>query len=178
MNDKLIRQLNHEIADALAERSLTAVSSRRSLLALLRTPAWEEGLQSLFPIRARLNCTRVLEVCAPILSQLSPSAPEDGWGHFCYRYVCSLMYPHGGFAPDAAPYADGAVFGLTVLQVLLRRERAVLPFDPLLDFQFLREAEYAPCEKGQEYRRFLRAWREEFIYELMRLGMEIGRAHV
>ena len=29
MNDKLIRQLNHEIADALAERSLTAVSSRR-----------------------------------------------------------------------------------------------------------------------------------------------------
>ena len=173
MNDKLIRQLNHEIADALAERSLTAVSSRRSLLALLRTPAWEEGLQSLFPIRARLSCTRVLEVCAPILSQLSPSAPEDGWGHFCYRYVCSLMYPHGGFAPDAAPYADGAVFGLTVLQVLLRRERAVLPFDPLLDFQFLREAEYAPCEKGQEYRRFLRAWREEFIYELMRLGMEV-----
>ena len=85
MNDKLIRQLNHEIADALAERSLTAVSSRRSLLALLRTPAWEEGLQSLFPIRARLSCTRVLEVCAPILSQLSPSAPEDGWGHFCYR---------------------------------------------------------------------------------------------
>ena len=106
MNDKLIRQLNHEIADALAERTLTAVSSRRSLLALLRTPAWEEGLQSLFPIRARLSCTRVLEVCAPILSQLSPSAPEDGWGHFCYRYVCSLMYPHGGFAPDAAPYAD------------------------------------------------------------------------
>ncbi|MCI8423495.1 MAG: cytidyltransferase-related domain protein [Lawsonibacter sp.] len=173
MNDKLLRQLDREIAEALVARQLAAIPSRRAALELLYTPGWTAGLAALFPIRGRLRCLTVMELCAPIAEKLAGGAPEAGWGPFCYQYICRLMYPEGGFAPQAGQYGPGAEFCLTVLQVLLDHERAVLPFDPLADFQFLREEEYASCDTGREYRRFLEAWRREYVYELMRLGTEV-----
>ena len=172
MNDKLIRQLNREIVEALISRNLTAFSSRRAILTLTKTPGWTEGLSALFPIRERIRCSQVLELCAPIMDKLCPTPPEKGWGPFCYQFICSIMFPEGGFAPEKDRCGDAGLFYLTVLQVLLDYERTALPFDPMLDFQFLPEEEYSSYDLGREYRRFLRAWREEFIYELMRLGME------
>ena len=43
----------------------------------------------------------------------------------------------------------------------------------MLDFQFLTEEEYSLCDQAKEYRWFLAAWREEFVYELMRMGLEV-----
>ena len=68
---------------------------------------------------------------------------------------------------------EGAQFYLVVLQVLLDYERQVLPFDPLMDFQFLTPEEYTPCDCGREYARFLTCFRKEYLYELMRLGLEV-----
>ena len=170
--NKLIRQLNHEIIESLSARRPEGLPGRRTLQDLLRSPAWEAGLEALFPIKERLSCAHVLELCAPILDQLCPRPPEKGWGPFCYQYICRIMFPENGFAPEAARCGGGAVFYLTVLQVLLDHERSALPFDPMLDFTFLTEEEYEDCDKAREYRRFLAAWRGEFLYELMRLGME------
>lgn len=170
--NKLIRQLNHEIVESLAARRPDRFPGRRAIQELLKDPVWEEGAAALFPIRERLSCAHVLELCAPMLDRICPEPPEKGWGPFCYQYVCRLMFPDNGFAPEAPRCGSGAVFYLTVLQTLLDWEREALPFDPMLDFQFLTEEEYENCDKAREYRRFLAAWRSEFLYELMRLGME------
>ena len=160
MHEKQIRTITALVADALAEQKLPFAKDRKAALELLRTPGWAEELSQLLPIRRRLECGEVLEVCTPILPKLSP-VPEDGWLAFCYRYVRSILYPEGNFAPDAAEYEDGARFYLTVLQVLLDQERAVMPFDPLVDFQFLTPQEYESCDCGREYERFLRHFRTE-----------------
>ena len=170
--NKMVRQLNHEILEALAARRPDRFPRRRLLQGLMKSPAWEEGLAALFPIRERLSCARVLELCAPLLDRICPEPPEKGWGPFCYQYVCRLMFPENGFAPETPRCGGGAVFYLTVLQVLLYRERAALPLDPFWSFDFLSEEEYAKCDKGREYRRFREAWHNEFLYPLMRLGME------
>ena len=171
MNDKLIRQIDREIAEALTARRLAALPNRKAALALLKDPVWQEGLAALFPIRERLSCAQVLELCAPLMARLCPDAPEEGWGPFCYQYVCRLMFPSVG-PIQAGQRGEAARFYLTVLQVLLDHERSALPFDPMLDFQFLPEEEYAQCDNSKEYRRLMTAWREEYIYELMRLGLE------
>ncbi len=172
MNKRQTKLATALVADALAARELPFAGDRRSAMERLRTPGWAEGLSQLLPIRRRLTCGEVLEVCAPVLSRLSP-APEEGWLSFCYRYVRSILYPAGGFAPDGAEYRDGARFFLTVLQTLLDQERKALPFDPLVDFQFLTPEAYSVCDCGREYRRFLHCFREEYVYELMRLGQEV-----
>ena len=172
MHDKLIRQITAQTAERLAARRLPFAPTKHSAQALLRAPSWSEGLASLLPLRQRLTCVQVLELCSDILPRLSPE-PEDGWLSFCYRYVRSLMFPEGGFAPDRAGYENGAQLLLTAMQVLFDLERESLPFDPLIDFAFLSEETHLTCDHTREYERFVSAFRQEYVYELMRLGSEI-----
>ena len=171
MNEKQMRQITADLAEELSRRDLPFLSGRHAAKTLLKNSQWEEGLARLLPIRQRLTCAQVLELCRPILDAIAPE-PPDGWLSFCYRYIREIMYPGSGFASDAAPFSGGARFYLTVLQVLLDQERQELPADPLVDFRFLSEEEYAGCDSAKSYRRFLAAWREEYLYELMRLGLE------
>ena len=171
MHEKLIREINGEIADALLVRKLPFAPSRKAALALLKVPGWTEGLEQMLPIRGRLECAHVLELCSCVLPRLAPR-PEEGWLAFCTQYARERMYPGQGFAPDREEYEAGALFFLTVLQVMLDRERRAVPFDPLKDFQFLSSEEMGEYECGEEYRRFLAAFREEYVYEMMRLSEE------
>ena len=172
MNDKLIRHITAQTAERLVALRLPFAPNRRAAQALLSVPSWSEGLAALLPIRQRLTCGQVLELCSDLLPQLSPE-PGDGWLSFCYRYIRSLMFPNGGFAPDQEQYANGAQVLLTAMQVLFEQERQRLPFDPQFDFAFLGEEEYRPCDHATEYGRFLSAFRKEYVYELMRLGSEV-----
>ncbi|WP_085832935.1 cytidyltransferase-related domain protein [Clostridium merdae] len=173
MHDKLIFQVNREITEALTSLRLAVLPNRKITLDRFKNPNWIEGLATLFPIRERLRCTNVLDLCAPVLNQLCPDAPEEGWLRFSYQYICSLMFPKNGFAPKADQYAQGAQIYLTILHILLNYERAALLFDPMVDFQFLSEEEYGQCNSAKEYRRLMNAWQEEFLYELMRIGVEV-----
>ena len=172
MYEEQIQTITAQVAEALAEQGLPFAPDRRAALELLSAPGWAEELAQLLPIRRRMECGEVLELCSPILPKLSP-APEDGWLSFCYRYIRGALYPAGDFAPDGEEYAGGARFYLTVLQVLLDQERRALPFDPLMDFHFLTPEEYSACDCAREYERFLTCFRREHIYELLRLGQEV-----
>lgn len=172
MQERQVRRLTLLVAERMEQEQLSCASTRREAMELLRTPGWMEELSALLPLRERLKCDEVLGVCAPILAKLAP-VPEEGWLSFCYRYVRSILYPKGGFAPDAEEYEIGAKFYLIVLQVLLDYERTVLPFDPLMDLAFLTEEEYRGCELEGEYRQLLYYYRKEYVYELMRLGQEV-----
>ena len=109
MYEEQIQTITAQVAEALAEQSLPFAPDQRAALELLRAPGWAEELAQLLPIRRRLECGEVLELCSPILPKLSP-APEDGWLSFCYRYIRSILYPEGDFAPDGEEYAGGARF--------------------------------------------------------------------
>lgn len=172
MREKLIRALSREIVEAAAVHKLEELPNRKAVMALLKTTGIVPALAELFPIRARLSPGRVLELCSPAMEQLCSQPPQAGWGPFCYKFICQRMYPDGNFAPEADRCGAAALFYLSVFQVLLDHERQALPFEPLLDFQFLTPEQAAECDCGKEYRRFLNAWRGEFVYELMRLGQE------
>ncbi len=167
MNKKAARELLNTLAHALCDRALAP--EPRAAAELLRQSGVFDRLSTFFPLGKRLSCAAVADACAPLIGD----APERGWCAFCYDFIRTRMYPQGRFAPDAGAYVRGALVYLTVLQTLLDAERKVLPFDPMYDFAFLTPEEYALCDHAEEYGRFLAAFREEFIYELMRLGDEV-----
>ncbi len=167
MNKKAERELQIELARALCGRGLAA--DERAAAETLRETGTLARLGAFFPLRERLSCAAVAEACAPMLGK----APERGWCAFCYDFIRTRMYPQGRFAPDAGGYERGALTFLTVLHALLMRERRALPFEPMRDFAFLAPEEYESFDHADEYRRFLAAFREEFLYELMRLGDEV-----
>jgi len=167
MSKRAKRELQDALAKALCSRGLA--KDLRAAAESLRETETLERLSEYFPIRERFSCGRIAEACAPLLG----AEPERGWCAFCYDFIRARMYPQGRFAPDAGGYERGALTYLTILQTLLDRERAALHFDPMRDFAFLSPEEYESCDHAAEYAGFLTAFRDEFIYELMRLGDEV-----
>ena len=173
MGTKHIRHLVTELAARLSDRDFLrkAGISRRTMQEIFVRDKWEEALESLFPIRERLSCKQILELCHPELWALS-GEPEEGWISFTYKFSTHILYPDPEFSEKAASYARGAYVYLNVLQFFFDEERKAVPFDPFNDFALLGEEEYQSCDRAGEYGRFVREFRDQYIYEMMRLNRE------
>ena len=170
MNKKRIRQMDLALRRRLSDRpAADYFAPGDALLRTLETEGYMQRFTGLFS-GARLRCADVLALCRPELEVLCPGEPSEGWLAYAYDYARRLLYPE---KTDAEPFAPGAVFLLSVLQVLFAAEAELLPHDPAWTFDFLTDDELAGSPSAPSYQRFLRLWRREFVYELMRLGLEV-----
>ena len=170
MNKKRIRQMDLALRRRLSDRpAADYFAPGDALLRTLETEGYMQRFTGLFN-GTRLRCADVLALCRPELETLCPGEPSEGWLAYAYDYARRLLYPE---KTDAEPFAPGAVFLLSVLQVLLAAEAELLPHDPAWTFDFLTDDELAGSPSAPSYQRFLRLWRREFVYELMRLGLEV-----
>ena len=170
MNKKRIRQMDLALRRRLSDRpAADYFAPGDALLRTLETEGYMQRFAGLFS-GARLRCADVLALCRPELETLCPGEPSEGWLAYAYDYARRLLYPE---KTDAEPFAPGAVFLLSVLQVLFAAEAELLPHDPAWTFDFLTNDELAGSPCAPSYQRFLRLWRREFVYELMRLGLEV-----
>ena len=170
MNRKRIRQMDLALRRRLSDRpAADYFAPGDALLRTLETEGYMQRFAGLFS-GARLRCADVLALCRPELETLCPGEPSEGWLAYAYDYARRLLYPE---KTDAEPFAPGAVFLLSVLQVLFAAEAELLPHDPAWTFDFLTDDELAGSPCAPSYQRFLRLWRREFVYELMRLGLEV-----
>ena len=170
MNKKRIRQMDLALRRRLSDRpAADYFAPGGALLRTIETEGYMQRFAGLFS-GARLRCADVLALCRPELETLCPGEPSEGWLAYAYDYARRLLYPE---KTDAEPFAPGAVFLLSVLQVLFAAEAELLPHDPAWTFDFLTDDELAGSPSAPSYQRFLRLWRREFVYELMRLGLEV-----
>ena len=170
MNKKRIRQMDLALRRRLSDRpAADYFAPGDALLRALETEGYMQRFTGLFS-GTRLRCADVLALCRPELETLCPGEPSEGWLAYAYDYARRLLYPE---KTDAEPFAPGAVFLLSVLQVLFAAEAELLPHDPAWTFDFLTDDELAGSPSAPSYQRFLRLWRREFVYELMRLGLEV-----
>ncbi len=170
MNKKRIRQMDLALRRRLSDRpAADYFAPGDALLRTIESEGYMQRFAGLFN-GARLRCADVLALCRPELEVLCPGEPSEGWLAYAYDYARRLLYPE---KTDAEPFAPGAVFLLSVLQVLFAAEAELLPHDPAWTFDFLTDDELAGSPSVPSYQRFLRLWRREFVYELMRLGLEV-----
>ena len=170
MNKKKIRQMNVLLLRRLQKRPAGDYFARQK--ELLQGLERENYMQRFVPLLdgGRVQCAQVLELCRGELEQLCPQTPQEGWLLYTFDYARRQLFPEQGrdFSCGA-----GAAFLLSVLQVLFGAERELQPFDPMWDFAFLQEEELegSPCAAG--YGQMLRLWKREYVYEMMRLGLEV-----
>nr|WP_325241510.1 cytidyltransferase-related domain protein [uncultured Oscillibacter sp.] len=171
-----MEQSNHlytAMADAFREEAFLRKLSRprEEAEALFGGLDWPALLAPLLPIQERIVCGRALDAFRPVLERLAPEPPE-GWALCAYQTAVSLLYPQAD--PARTPgQRDGALCFLQLLRTLFDAEREALPFDFWLDFAFCTEEELKASAVAEDYRQFLRRWREEYVYELLRLGREV-----
>ena len=170
MNKKHIRQMDLALRRRLSDRpAADYFAPGDALLRTIESEGYMQRFTGLFS-GTRLRCADVLALCRPELETLCPGEPSEGWLAYAYDYARRLLYPE---KTGAEPFAPGAVFLLSVLQGLFAAEAELLPHDPAWTFDFLTDDELAGSPCAPSYQRFLRLWRREFVYELMRLGLEV-----
>ena len=170
MTKKRIRQMNGALRRRLTSRP--AADWLPDGESFARTLEAENYMQRFAPLfhGVRLRCAEVLALCRPELDALSGGQePAQGWLAYTYDFACRLLYPE----EDAdTSCAAGAVFLLSVLQVLFAAEDELLPRDPTWTFDFPTEEELSGCACAASLGQMLRSWKREYVYELMRLGLE------
>ncbi len=174
MYKKRARQLYAQLLRHLSTKTAASVlrQDRGGVAALLLEQGYLQRLEELLSTTAgRLTCTAVLKSCRDTLDLLCPP-PEEGWLLGTYQYAAAVMFPSTETEPLRRAYAPGTFFFLSLLQVLFDDERTRFPLDPLLDIQLLPEEELAGSHYRDCYLRFARSYRREFVYEMMRLGLE------
>ena len=145
--------------------------SRADAERLFNGADWGRLLGDFVPVRRRISCADALAAFRPLLERIAPE-PAEGWLPYVYQVARSLLYPAADPGHTAAQ-RDGALCMLQFLQVLLDEERASLPFDFWLDFDFCTEEELRRSGVAEEYRLFRRRFRAEYIYEMLRLSREV-----
>lgn len=170
MTKKRIRQMNGALRRRLTSRP--AADWLPDGESFARTLEAENYMQRFAPLfhGVRLRCAEALALCRPELDALSGGQePARGWLAYTYDFACRLLYPE----EDAdTSCAAGAVFLLSVLQVLFATEDELLPRDPAWTFDFPTEEELSGCACAASLGQMLRSWKREYVYELMRLGLE------
>ncbi|MBQ7536013.1 MAG: cytidyltransferase-related domain protein [Stomatobaculum sp.] len=176
MTKKEIRQIYIDLCEEMTSKEFLEAAGleKETVEMVLNREYWEAQLGSLFPIKKRLTCRKLYEVCRATMFLLGRE-PEEGWMSFTYKYVCHILYPEQAFTEKFGQYRAGALYYLNVLRFFFDRERKAVPFDPLKDFGFLDEPEGQTFENFEEYRKFRRIWHKQYIYEMMRLNAEVTK---
>jgi len=174
MSKKQIRQIITDLTERLSGKDFLERSglSKKNILMLMNKEHWEEQLTRLIPLKKRVACRLVYEICEEPLALLGRE-PEEGWMKFTYQYVCHILYPDPEFTEANAQFAAGAEFYLAVLQYFFDMERQIFPYDSLYDFGFLSDEEAASFECFEEYKKFKKIFVREYVYEMMRLNAEV-----
>lgn len=173
MNHYPARRISAKLAQAFVQRSfLQKLHMPRSDAAkLIRIADWNTALTGILPLKQRLTCQQILTFSRPLLNDIA-TEPKEGWLAYTYRVAIELLYPASVQSHTVAQH-DGAICFLAILQILFDEERLDLPFDPRFDFAFCTEEELKDTMLQEDYRQFLLRFREEYVYELMRLGREV-----
>ena len=123
--------------------------------------------EEFLPLRQRLCCVKLIEAAAEAMPELP--APEGGWSGYVLSDAIARLYPqHRREATEQQE--DFALCALLAVQLLLAEERRTQRFDMTMDFAFCTDEEAAG---SPFYQRFLQVWRQDFVYELLRLSREL-----
>lgn len=119
--------------------------------------------------------TAVYYLTRPLLNSLSPGYQPNNWLEYIYNYTLSKTFPEA-LEMDMVPEAEAAcVFFLEVYRLFNEVEKKAdsTRFQSKYPFYFLEEDEIAALEAPKEYRRFKQAFKNDYIYEMMKLNQEI-----
>lgn len=144
-----------------------AFQSRLHDPAMAQRWAQARFFEEFLPVRQRLACRALIEAAVEAMPDIP--VPEGGWCSCVLNDATARLYPQHR-RPATEPQEDFALCALLAIQLLLEEERRALPFDWHINFAFCADEEAAG---SPFYPRFLQVWRQDFVYELLRLGSEL-----
>ena len=174
MQKKTIQQIYRNLNESLTDRRFLKKMSatKKAIQFLLKQQDWRAHIK--FVIQSNdITCKNVLSVCLSTMKYLSPKEPPQGWLEYTYNYIRKGLFHDSVNIKIESMYERAVLFYLEVLRVFFFYEKNITPFQRTRDFQFATEEEIAESHYAQEYRRFRSCIKNQYFYELMRIGREL-----
>ena len=187
MNRESSLTIQDALRHALSDKSFARQPLYESeLLRNLRQPAMlaplSEELAHTADEDGRFYAPAVADCLAKYLDVFA-AVPEGGWLSYCYYSILARLFPENTAAwdepamtvvlADAPPYRIGRILLLQILRGLYLYERYTLPFDPTKDMMLLSRDEIRANGFIPEYLHMKELIRDNYIYEFMRIGIDI-----
>ncbi|WZL72944.1 cytidyltransferase [Clostridiaceae bacterium 35-E11] len=117
----------------------------------------------------------IFNLCRPMMNELAPEDPTEGWLHYIYQFTLSKSFPKAVEIELSDSLNKAAIVYLKVLRVMLRFKKASDKSQrkSMYMLDFLTQQEEEELENPDEYHRLKKAFEEEYIYEMMQLNKEV-----
>ena len=174
MQKKSIQDIYHNLTDRLTDRRFLRKmrTTKKSMLILLKQDDWKTNIKFVIQ-HNEITCENVLTVCLKTIDFMCPEKLQQNWLEYIYQYIRKGLFQES-VKMIINPYYEKAIFFyLEVLRVFFDYEKETKPFERTRDFQFATEEEIAGSHYAEEYRRFRKCIKNQYFYELMRIGKEI-----
>ncbi len=122
------------------------------------------------------TCAAVLESCKDLLTELSGGRQPDNWLDYVYNYALYKSFPEAVQIPLDPELEKAAVVYLEFLRVVseYQKHSGDGSFQSAYPFETLTQEEENSLENADEYRRFKVSFRNDYIYEMMKLNQEVA----
>ena len=140
----------------------------------LKSQLFSETLFNIISLQD-FNCHKVLTLCEPMLNILQKgNAPQD-WLQYIYQYTLNKSFPDAVTIALNNELNSSCEFFLRVYRIICEFEKDFNygSFKNKYAIRFLSYQEESSLESADEYKKFIKAFKDSYIYELMRLSEDI-----
>jgi nicotinic acid mononucleotide adenylyltransferase len=140
----------------------------------IRSESFINNLNSLV-LEKDYSCKRVMELCKDILNTLSYPNIPDNWLSYIYQYTLNKSFPEAVNVILLDNLTPACELYLRVLRVLSEAQKQSKDnsWQSLYPMFFLSPEEEEELEHPDEYKRFLKAFKHNYTYEMMKLNGEV-----
>lgn len=142
---------------------------------LLRDDSFTEKLIHMIS-RRDYSCSAALGICRGLLIELSGGKQPDNWLDYVYNYALSKSFPDAVQITLKPEFEKASVVYLEFLRVISEYQKSSADgtFQSTYPFETLTPKEEEQLENADEYRRFRVSFRNDYIYEMMKLNQEVA----
>ncbi|MDI6705852.1 MAG: cytidyltransferase [Bacillota bacterium] len=175
MSTSLSNQLYNRVLDAVSKHMASyPLADRLSVEKHVNSAQFINDVASIVSGKD-YSCAGVLGLCRSLLDEIAGSdAPED-WLNYIYQFTVDMSFPQAREIALKKSLDKACSLYLVVLREIcefqkISNDGTWQSAYPLL---FLTDSEREALENPSEYSQFIKAFKDEYIYEMMKLNQEV-----
>jgi nicotinic acid mononucleotide adenylyltransferase/HD superfamily phosphodiesterase len=121
------------------------------------------------------SCKATLELCMPLLEELSQGKSPQDWLAYIYQYTLNKSYPHVTNIELDENLEMACIIYLNILRIfsIFQKLSDDNTWQSKYPVSFLTDEEKLQLENPSEYKAFIKAFNDEYIYEMMKISQEL-----
>lgn len=170
--DRLYYQIYNSLQSAVWRQN--AAEAGNAVKKFLEDDSMTAALHKLIETR-NFKCSSVLILCRNLMKELAKDNIPSDWLEYVFQYSLSKSFPHAVSMPLSTGLENSCIAYLHVLRIISEYQKNIEDnsWQSKYPMVFLTHEEEDSLENPGEYKRFLHAFNNDFIYEMMELSQEV-----